>query len=63
MRNGQACQQKTEKFSISEEKKFGKIDSWFCWDIFAKLLENPKLLPKRMALVSTFLGLAIIFIL
>ena len=28
MRNGQAYQRKTEKFSISEEKKFGKIDSW-----------------------------------
>ena len=27
MRNGQAYQQKTEKFSVSEEKKFGKIDS------------------------------------
>ena len=25
--NGQAYQQKTEKFSVSEEKKFGKIDS------------------------------------
>ena len=31
MRNGQAYQRKTEKFSISKEKKFGKIDSsiWF----------------------------------
>ena len=28
MRNGQAYQQKMEKFSVSEEKKFGKIDSW-----------------------------------
>ena len=28
MRNGQAYQQKTEKFSVYEEKKFGKIDSW-----------------------------------
>ena len=28
MRNGQAYQWKTEKFSVSEEKKFGKIDSW-----------------------------------
>ena len=28
MRNGQANQRKTEKFSVSEEKKFGKIDSW-----------------------------------
>ena len=27
MKNGQAYQQKTEKFSVSEEKKFGKIDS------------------------------------
>ena len=27
MRNGQAYQQKTEKFSDSEEKKFGRIDS------------------------------------
>ena len=26
-RNGQAYQQKTETFSVSEEKKFGKIDS------------------------------------
>ena len=29
MRNGQAYQQKTEKFSVSKEKKFGKIDSRF----------------------------------
>ena len=28
MRNGQAYQRKTEKFFVSEEKKFGKIDSW-----------------------------------
>ena len=28
MRNGQAYQQITEKFSVSEQKKFGKIDSW-----------------------------------
>ena len=27
IRNGQAYQQKTEKLSVSEEKKFGKIDS------------------------------------
>ena len=27
MRNGQACQRKTEKFFVSIEKKFGKIDS------------------------------------
>ena len=27
MRNGQAYQQKAEKISVSEEKKFGKIDS------------------------------------
>ena len=27
MRNGQAYQRKTEKFFVSEEKKFGKIDS------------------------------------
>ena len=30
MRNGQAYQQKMEKFSVSEEKKFGRIDSRFC---------------------------------
>ena len=29
MRNSQVYQQKTEKFSISEEKKYGKIDSRF----------------------------------
>ena len=36
MRNGQAYQQKTEKLSISEEKKFGKIDSWthYCCSSF-----------------------------
>ena len=34
MRNGQAYQRKTEKFSVSEEKKFGKIDSW-CRDVEA----------------------------
>ena len=28
MRNGQAYQQKKEKFFVSEEKKFGEIDSW-----------------------------------
>ena len=28
MRNGQAYQRKTEKFFVSKEKKFGKIDSW-----------------------------------
>ena len=27
MRNGQAYQQKTEKFFVYEEKKFGRIDS------------------------------------
>ena len=27
MKNGQAYQQKMEKLSVSEEKKFGKIDS------------------------------------
>ena len=30
MGNGQAYQRKTEKFFISEEKKFGKIDSSRC---------------------------------
>ena len=30
MRNGQAYQQKMEKFSGSEEIKFGKIDFWSC---------------------------------
>ena len=32
MRNGQAYQQITEKFSISEEKKFGKIDFWLSYE-------------------------------
>ena len=27
MKNGQAYQQKTEKIFVSEEKKFGRIDS------------------------------------
>ena len=26
--NDQAYQQKTEKINVSEEKKFGRIDSW-----------------------------------
>ena len=40
MRNGQAYQQKTEKFSVSEEKKFGKIDSWSKEQLFFPFLEK-----------------------
>ena len=32
MRNGQAYQQKTEKFFFYEEKKFGRIDSYSIFD-------------------------------
>jgi len=28
----QVYQQKTEKFFVSEEKKFGRIDSWMFWN-------------------------------
>ena len=41
MRNGQAYQRETEKFFVSEEKKFGKIDSWLSTTIswFPKILQ------------------------
>ena len=50
MRNGQAYQQKMEKFSVSKEKKFGKIDSRF-------VILRP--LDKRV--VSQLLGKQIIW--
>ena len=48
MRNGQAYQQKTEKFSVSEEKKFGKIDSRMETTAFKVIKHNDKYFLKML---------------
>jgi len=53
MRNGQAYQRKKEKFSVSEEKKFGKINSsWFLWSTIRKSYGNTAL--KTLLFSSIF---------
>ena len=50
MRNGQAYQQKMKKFFVSDEKKFGRIDSWLT---FLPVIKNNNE-EQKMSLFSLF---------
>ena len=55
MRNGQAYQQKTEKIFVYEEKKFGRIDSWFEFnDRCVNSFEKTNTIQNCVELKNTF---------